>query len=385
MANIDLSVNLGGLKLKNPLVVTASDATRTVWQLEEAEKHGASAVILKAISIDPAALRSKPRFHVKNNSIFGFGGSKRLTSDDCEALIKEAKKTVKIPLGVNIIYSSPDNIDIYKEIASRMQDAGADFIEMNFFPATMKKPEGEHIPDLIYDGIKAVKEITKVPVMTKMTPEGFDAAEAAHAMESAGSDAIHAIDAVPGSPMIDIHNQGKLVMEGTKNSVLWLSGEYLRPIAQANVITIAKAVKIPVLGTGGLMNWNHAIEMLMFGATATGLCTNVMIHGFEVLRKIEEQIKEFMNQSGFERIDDFRGLALKSMRTYSTDVEIVPVVAQVDTDTCNGCGLCVKPGHCGLQYRAIKIVEEKAEVDQAQCLGCGTCFYVCPVNAISMV
>jgi dihydropyrimidine dehydrogenase (NAD+) subunit PreA len=238
---------------------------------------------------------------------------------------------------------------------------------------------------LIYEGVKAVKQIADVPVMTKITPEGVDVVQAALAMERGGANAIHAIDAVSGSPMIDIYNEGKLLMKGTKNGVLWLSGEYIRPIAQGTVIKIARAVKIPVLGTGGLMDWNHAVEMIMFGATATGLCTNVMIHGFEVLSEIEKKIGEFMDNAGFNRIEDFKGLALKNMRSFSTEVEIIPIVANVDKDVCNGCGLCVKPAHCGLERRAIRIVEGKAEVEREQCFGCGTCFYICPTKAIYMV
>ena len=385
MSSNNLSVNFAGLELRNPLVVAASDATRTVMQLKEAEKCGASAVIIKAISIDPIALKSKPRFYIDKNSVFGFGGSKRLNTDEAENLIKNAKKTVKIPIGTNIIYSWPDDLDFYIRIAQRMQEAGVDFIEINFFPSTMRTPEGGNIPHLIYEGVKAIKQIADVPVMTKLSPEGIDVVQAALAMERGGADAIHAIDAVSGSPMIDIYNEGKLLMEGTKNGVLWLSGEYLRPIAQATVIKVASAVKIPVLGTGGIMDWKQVVEMIMFGATATGLCTNVMIHGFEVLSEIEKKIGEFMDNAGFNRIEDFKGLALKNMRSVSTEVEIIPVVANVDKDVCNGCGLCVKPAHCGLERRAIRIVEGKAEVEREQCLGCGTCFYICPTKAIYMV
>jgi dihydropyrimidine dehydrogenase (NAD+) subunit PreA len=316
--------------------------------------------------------------------VFGFGGSKRLSSNEGEKLIEDAKKTVKIPIGVNIIYSKPEDLDIYIGIARKMQAAGADFLEINFFPKTMKTPEG-HIPDLIYEGVKAVKQIADVPVITKLTPEGVDVVQAALAMERGGADAIHAIDAVSGSPMIDIYNEGKLLMQGTKNGVSWLSGEYLRPIAQANVIKIAKAVRIPVLGTGGITDWKHVVEMIMFGAAATGLCTNLMIHGFEVLGAIKKNIGKFMADAGFDRIEDFKGSALKNVRTFSTDVEIIPVVANVDKDVCNGCSLCVKPAHCGLEYRAIRMVEGKAEVEGKQCSGCGTCFYICPTKAISMV
>jgi dihydropyrimidine dehydrogenase (NAD+) subunit PreA len=385
MSSADLSVDFAGLTLRNPLIVTASDATRNVWQLEEAEKRGAAAVIVKAISIDPIALQSRPRFYIAKGSVFGFGGSKRLTTTEAETLVIQAKKSVRIPIGVNIIYSGPQNLDIYISIAQRMQEAGADFIEINFFPSTMKPPENGSIPDLMYEGLRAIKEISRVPVMAKLTAEGVDVVHAALAMERGGADAIHAIDAISGAPMIDIHNEGKLLMQGANACALWLSGDYLRPIAQASVVKIARAVKTPILGTGGVMDWTHVVEMIMFGASATGLCTNVMINGFEVLTEIEKKLITFMDYAGFRRIQDFKGLALANMRSFSTQVEILPVVAEVDEDACNGCGLCVKPAHCGLQRRAMSMKEGKAEVEREQCLGCGTCCYICPMHAISMV
>lgn len=386
MPGVDLSVNFAGLELRSPLIVTSSDASRALWQLKEAEKYGAAAVIIKAISIDPIALKSKTRIYIdkERNSIFGFGGSKRLSCDEGEKLIREAKRTINIPIGANIIYSRPENLDIYIKIAERVQEAGADFIEMNFFPSTIGVPEDEDIPKLIYEGVKAVKRVANVPVVAKLTPEGVDVVRAALAMEKGGADAIDAIDAISGAPMIDIYNRGRLLIEGVKNCVLWISGEYLRPIAQATVIKIAKAVKVPILGTGGITNWRHVIEMMMFGATATGLCTILMIRGFEVIKDIERGIKEFMETNGFNRVEDFRGLALKNIVSRSTEVELTQVVASVDKDRCNGCGLCIKPAHCGLEHRAIKIVDGKAEVEREQCLGCGACFYLCPTNAIRL-
>jgi Pyruvate/2-oxoacid:ferredoxin oxidoreductase delta subunit len=92
-----------------------------------------------------------------------------------------------------------------------------------------------------------------------------------------------------------------------------------------------------------------------------------------------------MEETGFNRLEDFRGIALKNILSYSTDVELQPVSARVNRDLCNGCGLCLKPAHCGVDRRAVRMIDGKAEVETEQCLGCGSCSYLCSTQAISMV
>jgi dihydropyrimidine dehydrogenase (NAD+) subunit PreA len=175
-----------------------------------------------------------------------------------------------------------------------------------------------------------------------------------------------------------------VVVPGAENYVFFLSGEYLRPLAQAYVARIAQAVKVPIIGTGGVMSWRHVVEFIMFGASAVGLCTILMIEGFGILQEIEKKLEEFMSSQGYTHIEDFKGIALKYVKSSLPEVKIYDVFAKVNEELCNGCGLCTRPAHCGREHRAIKIVEKKAVVEKEQCLGCGTCYILCPVGAITM-
>jgi dihydropyrimidine dehydrogenase (NAD+) subunit PreA len=100
---------------------------------------------------------------------------------------------------------------------------------------------------------------------------------------------------------------------------------------------------------------------------------------------MREGVIRFMEEQGYDSVEEFRGLFLDKVALTPGEIEAFDVVAKVDNEKCNGCGLCAKPAHCGLSERAIKIVNNKAVVDETQCLGCETCASICPETAITMV
>jgi len=404
---VDLSVNFASLELKNPLAVAASDNSRDIRQVKQAEECGASAVILKAMFPSGVkGLESKPRFFIdrKAGALYGIAGTKRLSYEEAMELVKVAKKETKVKIGVNLPFYKLEDREVYADAARRAEEAGADFVEINFSPQipehlqTMSDPKTwkaepekalktaveitRDLPRWGVEGTKIIKQALKnIPVLTKIEPEGIEAVTMAMAMENGGADAIDAINAPNGSFRIDILNRGRLAMPATKNSTFAYSGAPLKPVAQAIVARVSKAVKIPIMGTGGLMNWRDVVEMIMFGATTVSFCTLLMIHGFAALTKIEKGLRGFMEQQGYSRVEDFRGLALKYVSQSEPACERIPSVAKIDEEKCTGCGICTKPAHC----LAISMVNGKAVVNEKECLGCGTCFLFCPEGAVSMV
>jgi len=208
-----------------------------------------------------------------------------------------------------------------------------------------------------------------------------DVVAMAKAMESGGADAIDAINSMGGAFKVDIFQGRRPIIPGAKTSLLRVSRAPMKPYAQGIQARIAKAVKIPIMGTGGLMNWSDVVESIMFGCTTVSFCTLLMISGFEAITKIERKLKLFMEEQGYNRIDDFRGLALKYVAPSLFACEVTPNVARIDEEKCTLCGLCLKRAHCV----AITTKDERVVIDEAECFGCGTCFLLCPVEAISMV
>jgi dihydropyrimidine dehydrogenase (NAD+) subunit PreA len=93
----------------------------------------------------------------------------------------------------------------------------------------------------------------------------------------------------------------------------------------------------------------------------------------------------FMEEQGYQSLGEFRGILVDRIALTPSEIEVFDAVARVESDKCNGCGLCIKPAQCGLERRAITLQDEVAVVDERQCSGCETCAGICPVGAITMV
>jgi len=403
---VDLSVNFAGLELKNPLVVASSDCVCDLAQIRRAEACGASAVILKAVFPPRSlALQSKLRIFIdpKERALHGGAGARRLSHEEGIELMKAAKKETGIRIGANIPFFKPEDADFAGKLATSMADAGADFIEVNMTPQLpthvgimqtadefKAEPQAEwkragkllsEMPSMTFEATRIIKQAVDIPVVTKVTPEGVDVVAVAMAVASAGGDGIDAIDSMGGAFKVDIFDGGKPKIPGARNSVLRVSGAPMKPYAQGIVARIAKAVRIPVMGTGGLMNWTDVVEMIMFGATTVSFCALLMIRGFEALVRIEKKLRIFMEEEDYKHVDDYRGLALKYVAPSTLDCDVIPCVARIDKEQCTGCRICLRPAHC----LAITMENEVAVVNEAECLGCGTCSLLCPANAIAMI
>jgi ferredoxin len=135
-----------------------------------------------------------------------------------------------------------------------------------------------------------------------------------------------------------------------------------------------------IIGTGGISSWEDAVQMMMCGADAIGVCTHVMLKGYGFLEKWLIQLKEYMSRMGFRNLIDIRDLLIKEFRPTS-EITILPGFAKVDLEKCSSCGLCANVGHCN----AIELKEPGACFDTALCTGCSTCVDICPTGAISIV
>ena len=120
------------------------------------------------------------------------------------------------------------------------------------------------------------------------------------------------------------------------------------------------------------------------GATAAAICTAFMVRGYRILKKINVGLTKFMDEQGYSSVTDFRSLFLDKVAISPSEITVYDAVAKVDSEKCDGCGLCTRPAHCGLERRAITLVDKKAVIEEAQCIGCETCASICPPGAITM-
>lgn len=382
---VDISVDFAGVKLANPIILASGGPGWDGEHLKRCAQAGAGAVVPKSIG-PPAKWLHHPRIGrmelVKvDKKVIGMVNLELFSTLPMEQWI-EKELRVAAEGGVPIIASvvadpEPSNT---QKIAKQVFDTGyASMIEVNVSCPMPSGKVGMHIgrhPKLTAEEVKAVKEVVDVPVSVKLSPNFAYEDELSRAAEQAGADAITLTNSVQSLYGVDVET-GKLVLQAFGG----YSGPAIRPIILRCVAKAAKSTKIPVCGIGGISSWRDVVEYIMVGATSVQVCTEVMWRGLGVFKELADGLRSFMERKGYEKIEDFRGIALKDLTTVEELAKKEPLHARVKEDLCDGCGICERV----CSYDAIKVIEEKAGVRSELCDGCGLCRAWCPMKAIELI
>lgn len=303
---IDLSVELCGVRLRNPLVLAAGILGTSAELLERVARNGAGAVTTKSYG-------PKPREGYPNPTVLGWGhglinaiGLANPGVEEGVRIIARARERLD-SLGVPLIASIfADTVDGFALMASRVSEAEPALIEVNIScPHVAVVRSFAANPSSAGRVMAAVREATALPLIVKLSPNVLDIAEIARAVEEAGADAISAVNTVGPGMVIDVYS-GRPILA---NRVGGVSGPAIKPIAVRCVYEICRAVRIPVIGIGGVTTGLDAVEMVMAGATAVGIGSAICYGGVGVFGKILREMASFMVEQGYETLADFRGMA----------------------------------------------------------------------------
>ncbi len=399
---VDLSIEIAGLKLKNPLIVASGPPAAKVSRIVEAAKRGAGAIITKMVLLHVPP-KSFSRYYLTdknpNHGMLFTPMDRRLNLKEGIALVKAAKQETDVPIIANIMGPGRDTSG-WVELGQALVDAGADALELNLscpnisYAAKLQKTKSgiEELgavagsdPEITYEIVKAMIERLRVPIIPKLTPEAPDVPAIAEVCRRAGAKVISAINAYTSLPGVDIENEGRPLHPGMGTQAFGgYCGAPLRFLTYKQIAHLALLFPdLAILGGGGLVNWEHTVEIIMLGATAPTYCTILMLRGFEVLTKIKKDLIKYMERKGYNRIEDFRGKGLSYIKP-SEEAVINDVQATLLDERCSGCGLCLKL--CQANCDAISALEEKKiKIDSKKCSGCAVCFRICPKDAIEMV
>jgi len=396
-----LPVKIGNVELKNPFIVASGPTTKRVDQLELAEKCGWGAAALKQTFNPVPYINYEPRYRwLKKEKLHTFTAEYRLDMESGLRLMEEGRKKCKeMVLIANYSYVHPD-LEGWQDAARRFEAAGAQIIELNFCCPNMSfnvdvsaKDTKENRPssgasmgqdeNSVRLVIEKTREVTKLPIIAKITPEGGRIAEVSRVANEAGAAAVCSVANRLGIPPIDVWNYKKPIynLQG-QNTMGCLSGPWIKPLALRDVFEIRKLVGPGphIIGTGGVASMEDAVEMMMCGADSIGVCTETMIHGFGFLGKWMNSLKNYMQKMGFGTVRDFRDLLIQEIKS-AAELVVWAGYAQVDPKKCSSCGMCVEIGHCN----AIILTDASASINPDLCHGCSTCIDICPKKAIKMV
>ena len=307
MTHPELAVDLCGIHLSNPLILAAGILGTGAELLERVARAGAGAVTAKSCGLEARVGHPNPTVLDWGHGLINAIGLANPGVEEMAAILKDAKGRLE-PLGVPLIASIfAETVEDFAKVAHRVSKAEPDFIEVNISCPNVAAEFGRPFaadPDSAAAVTRAVKGATHLPVIVKLSPNVTDIATIARAVETAGADAIAAINTVAGM-VIDV-DCGQPILA---NRVGGLSGPAIRPVAVRCVYEIYQAVDIPIIGLGGVVDGRDAVEMIMAGATAVGVGSAVYYRGVDAFGEIVQEIASFMVEHGYKTLADFRGMA----------------------------------------------------------------------------
>ncbi len=297
----DLRVNIGSLELQNP-VMTASGTFGYAREFAKlVNLHRLGGVVVKGISLTPRAGNPPPRIVETPCGMLNAIG---LQNVGVKGFIEEKMtylRTINVPVIVNIL---GDTVEEYSEITRMLADTeGIAALEVNISCPNVKKGGVAfgNDPRMAAAVTSAVKEVSSVPVMVKLSPNVSDVTLVARAVEDGGADSVSLINTLIGMA-IDLETRKPVLA----NVIGGLSGPAVKPVALRMVYQVAQVVKIPVIGIGGIDCTEDALEFLLAGASAIQVGTANFVNP-RVSEDIVEGMNSYVKTNSLDSIRDLIG------------------------------------------------------------------------------
>jgi dihydroorotate dehydrogenase (NAD+) catalytic subunit len=301
MTDIDLSVDVGGLRLSNPLIAASGCYGYGVEYADAVDLSTLGGVASKGLFLAPREGHPPQRIVETPSGMLNAIG---LQGIGVHRYIAEKLPELR-RLGVtNIINICGSTLDEYVELARILSDAeGVHALELNISCPNIKEGGITFGCSLhgTFDVVSAVKKVTRLPVIPKLTPNVTDVASIAKAAEDAGADAVSLVNTFLAMA-IDVETRRPKL----SNIVGGLSGPAIRPIAVRMVYECRRAVKIPIVGMGGIASAVDALEFIIAGATAVQVGTANFVDPF-IWSKLTAGIEDYMRRHSVRRITDLVG------------------------------------------------------------------------------
>ena len=399
----DLSTNFLGIKSPNPFWLASAPPTDKAYNVERAYEAGWGGVVWKTLGEagPPVVNVNGPRYGAiwgPDRRLLGLNNIELITDRDLETNLREMTEVKKRWPDRALIASImvPCEEKSWRDILPRVEDTGADGIELNFGCPHGMSERGMgsavgQVPEYIQMVTEWCKEYGKLPVIVKLTPNITDIRYPARAANKGGADAVSLINTISSIVSVDLDNFSPNPSIDGRGSHGGYCGPAVKPIALNMVAEIARDAEtrgLPISGIGGVSTWRDAAEFIALGCGTVQVCTAAMTYGFKIVQEMIHGLENYMDEKGYETIEDFRGMAVPNVTDWQYLNLNSITKAKIDQDLCIKCGRC----HIACEdtsHQAITNMVDGArhfEVLDDECVGCNLCVNVCPVeNCISMV
>ena len=297
---MNMSVNIAGVELKNPVMTASGTFGSGMEYGEYVDLNKLGAVVTKGVATVPWPGNPTPRIAETYGGMINAVGFQNPGLDTFIKRDIPFLKQYDTKIIVNVCGKSKED---YVEAVERLAEQPVDMLEINISCPNVKEGGiafGQN-PNSAMEITQAVKKVAKQPVIMKLSPNVTDITEMARAVEAGGADAVSLINTLTGMK-IDINRRTFAVANKTGG----LSGPAIKPVAVRMVYQVANAIKLPIIGMGGIANADDALEFIMAGATAVSIGTANFNDPYTTV-KVIDGIKDYMLKYGIEDIAELTG------------------------------------------------------------------------------
>jgi dihydropyrimidine dehydrogenase (NAD+) subunit PreA len=398
----DLSTEFLGIKSPNPFWLASAPPTDKAYNVERAFEAGWGGVVWKTLGEagPPVVNVNGPRYGAiwgADRRLLGLNNIELITDRDLEVNLREIAEVKRRWPDRAMIASImvPCEEQAWKAILPRVEDTGADGIELNFGCPHGMSERGMgsavgQVPEYIQMVAEWCKTYSRLPVIVKLTPNITDIRYPARAAKRGGADAVSLINTISSITSVNLDTFSPEPSIDGKGSHGGYCGPAVKPIALNMVAEIARDAEtrgLPISGIGGVTTWRDAAEFIALGCGTVQVCTAAMTYGFKIVQEMIDGLSEWMDEKGYRSIAEFQGMAVPNVTDWQYLNLNYVTKARIDQDLCIKCGRC----HIACEdtsHQAITSVVDGVrhfEVMDDECVGCNLCVNVCPVDGcISM-
>jgi dihydropyrimidine dehydrogenase (NAD+) subunit PreA len=388
----DISINFAGIKSPNPFWLASAPPTNTGYQIMKAFEAGWGGAVWKTMGVPVINVSSRyGGWNYKDKRMVGFNNIELISDRPLADNLREIEEVKKyFPNHAVIASLMVQTRAEWHQIVIDSQNAGADGIELNFgCPHGMcERGMGSSVgqePEVLKTIVSWVMEVAKIPVIVKLTPNITDITEPALAAKLGGANAISLINTIQSVIGVNLDNFVPYPNVDGKSTNGGYCGAAVKPIALNMVKNCAQHpdIQLPISGIGGIETWRDAVEHILLGASSVQVCTAVMHYGFGIIREMVAGLEQYMQEKGFQNIEQMVGKALPNVVTWENLNLKNKVVASINNDKCIGCQLCYTACEDGA-HQAISLSGDSGNrvpsIIEENCVGCNLCSLVCPVD-----
>ena len=395
----DLSINFAGIRSPNPFWLASAPPTNSAAQVHRAFEAGWGGAVWKTIG--PPVLNVSNRY-----GAWHYGGQRMLAINNVE-LISDRPLETNLREIAEVKRAWPDRAvvvsamveskpEAWREIVHRIEDTGADGIELNYGCPHGMSERGMgsavgQVPEYCEQITRWVTDVARLPVIVKLTPNITNIVSPARAAASAGANALSLINTINSIAAVDLDSFEVTPSIGGKGGHGGYAGPAVKPIALNMLAALGsdetlRGSGLPISAMGGITTWRDAVEFLLLGAQSLQVCTAVMHYGFRIIEDLCDGLSSWMTAKGFTGIAAFRGKTLPRISDFK-DLDLsFRAVARIDASKCIKCNLCYVACNDAAHQCIDRDIGLPPRVREVDCVGCRLCYNVCPVeHCIEMV